>query len=94
MIRSMLSESLQAVVAQALLKKIGGGRVAALEIMICNAAIRNLIREDKIAQMYSAMQTGQAAGMTTLDQQLTQLVNSQVIERSTAREAAMNKTLF
>ena len=62
MVRSMLSESLQAVIAQSLLKKIGGGRVAALEIMICNAAIRNLIREDKVAQMYSAIQTGQSQG--------------------------------
>ncbi|KTD22600.1 type IV pilus twitching motility protein PilT [Legionella londiniensis] len=94
MIRSMLSESLQAVVAQTLLKKTGGGRVAALEIMICNAAIRNLIREDKVAQMYSAIQTGQAQGMMTLDQHLVQLVNSNLIARQTARNIALNKTLF
>ncbi len=94
MIRSMLSESLQAVVAQTLLKKVGGGRVAALEIMICNSAIRNLIREDKVAQMYSSIQTGQAQGMMTLDQHLGQLVNMNLIARTTARDIAMNKTMF
>ena len=65
MVRSMLSESLQAVVSQALLKKVGGGRVAAHEIMIGTSAIRNLIREDKIAQMYSAIQTGVRCAETT-----------------------------
>ncbi len=70
MVRSMLSESLRAVIAQTLLKKTGGGRVAAHEIMIGTPAIRNLIREDKVAQMYSAIQTGQAYGMQTLDQNL------------------------
>ena len=94
MIRSMLSESLQAVVAQGLLKKIGGGRVAALEIMICNSAIRNLIREDKVAQMYSSIQTGQAQGMITLDQYLTQLVIAKTISPDTAREVAINKAIF
>lgn len=94
MIRSMLSESLQAVIAQGLIKKVGGGRVAALEVMICNAAIRNLIREDKVAQMYSAIQTGQAQGMITLDQHLTQLVSQNLISRPSARDVAINKTLF
>lgn len=94
MIRSMLSESLMAVVAQSLLKKVGGGRVAALEIMICNSAIRNLIREDKVAQMYSSIQTGQAKGMQTLDQHLTQLVHDNLIAKHTARDVAINKTLF
>lgn len=94
MIRSMLSESLQAVVAQSLLKKNKGGRVAALEIMICTGAIRNLIREDKVAQMYSSIQTGQAKGMQTLDQHLTELVNANIIARHVAHEAAMNKALF
>ncbi len=94
MIRSMLSESLQAVIAQTLLKKIGSGRVAALEIMRCNSAIRNLIREDKVAQMYSAIQTGQNQGMQTLDQHLTELVNSKVITKATARHVALNKTTF
>ncbi len=94
MVRSMLSESLQAVIAQSLLKKSKGGRVAALEIMICTGAIRNLIREDKVAQMYSSIQTGQAKGMQTLDQHLTELVNSNIISRHTAHEAAINKSLF
>ncbi|RUR19268.1 type IV pilus twitching motility protein PilT [Legionella sp. km535] len=94
MVRSMLSESLQAVVAQSLLKKNNGGRVAALEIMMCTGAIRNLIREDKVAQMYSSIQTGQAKGMQTLDQHLTELVNNNIISRHTAQEAAINKTLF
>lgn len=94
MIRSMLSESLQAVVAQSLLKKHKGGRVAALEIMICTGAIRNLIREDKVAQMYSSIQTGQAKGMQTLDQHLTELVNNNTIARHVAHEAAMNKSIF
>lgn len=92
--RSMLSESLQAVVAQTLLKKNQGGRVAAFEIMIANAAIRNLIREDKIAQMYSSIQTGQALGMQTLDQHLTYLVNNNVIARHIARKAAIHKGSF
>lgn len=94
MIRSMLSESLQAVIAQGLLKKAGGGRVAALEIMLCNSAIRNLIREDKVAQMYSSIQTGQAQGMMTLDQHLLELVSQKLILPQTAREVAINKTLF
>ncbi|HAT7071271.1 TPA: PilT/PilU family type 4a pilus ATPase [Legionella pneumophila] len=94
MVRSMLSESLQAVVAQSLLKKNKGGRVAALEIMMCTGAIRNLIREDKIAQMYSSIQTGQAKGMQTLDQHLTELVSKNIISKHTAHEAALNKSLF
>lgn len=94
MVRSMLSESLQAVIAQTLLKKVGGGRTAALEIMICNGAIRNLIREDKVAQMYSSIQTGQAQGMMTLDQSLLELVNANLITRNTAQDVAINKSLF
>ena len=88
MVRSMLSESLQAVISQTLLKKVGGGRVAAHEIMIGTPAIRNLIREDKIAQMYSAIQTGGALGMTTLDQCLTDMVQRRLITREAAREKA------
>ncbi|MGB5330407.1 MAG: type IV pilus twitching motility protein PilT, partial [Gammaproteobacteria bacterium] len=76
MVRSMLSESLKAVISQTLMKKIGGGRVAAHEIMIGTPAIRNLIREDKVAQMYSAIQTGQNVGMQTLDQNLKSLLAS------------------
>ncbi|MBI2785052.1 MAG: type IV pilus twitching motility protein PilT, partial [Legionella longbeachae] len=94
MVRSMLSESLQAVIAQNLLKKNGGGRVAALEIMICTSAIRNLIREDKVAQMYSSIQTGQAKGMQTLDQHLIELVNKNIISRHIAHELASDKSNF
>ncbi|MDF1780707.1 MAG: type IV pilus twitching motility protein PilT [Alcanivoracaceae bacterium] len=88
MVRSMLSESLQAVISQSLLKKNGGGRVAAHEIMIGTPAIRNLIREDKVAQMYSAIQTGAGIGMQTLDQCLQNLVQKGVISREAAREKA------
>lgn len=88
MVRSMLSESLQAVISQTLMKKIGGGRVAAHEIMIGTPAIRNLIREDKVAQMYSSIQTGAAHGMQTLDQCLKKLVASKVVARDVAREKA------
>lgn len=95
MVRSMLSESLKAVISQALLKKKdGSGRVAAHEIMIGTPAIRNLIRENKVAQMYSAIQTGQAHGMQTLDQCLTGLVRRGAIDSTEARGAAMNKELF
>ena len=88
MVRSMLSESLQAVISQTLMKKTGGGRVAAHEIMIGTPAIRNLIREDKVAQMYSAIQTGGALGMQTLDQCLQGLVQKGVVSRDVAREKA------
>jgi twitching motility protein PilT len=94
MIRSMLSESLQAVISQALLKKTSGGRTAAWEIMIGTPAIRNLIREAKIAQMYSAIQTGRKDGMQTLDQHLDELVNKGMISRQTARLKAVNKAAF
>ena len=90
MVRTMLSESLRAVISQTLLKKIGGGRVAAHEIMIGTPAIRNLIRENKVAQMYSAIQTGQAIGMQTLDQSLQALLRQGVISREDARRKAMN----
>jgi len=94
MTRSMLSESLQAVVAQTLLKKNGGGRVAAHEIMIGTPAIRNLIREDKVAQMYSAIQTGLGVGMQTLDQCLKDLLGKGLISREDARHSAKNKEEF
>ncbi len=94
MIRAMLSESLRAVISQSLLKKKGGGRVAAHEIMIGTPAIRNLIRENKIAQMYSAIQTGQQFGMQTLDQNLQQLVQKGVVTRDDARAKAANKDNF
>ena len=88
MVRSMLSESLQAVISQTLMKKNGGGRVAAHEIMTRPPAIRNLIREDKVAQMYSAIQTGGALGMQTLDQCLQGLVQKGLVSREVAREKA------
>ena len=91
MIRAMLSESLRAVISQTLLKKNGGGRVAAHEIMIGTPAIRNLIRENKIAQMYSAIQTGQSVGMQTLDQNLSKLVKEGVVSRKEAQLKAANK---
>lgn len=94
MVRSMLSESLQAVVSQTLLKKIGGGRVAAHEIMIGTSAIRNLIREDKIAQMYSAIQTGASVGMQTLDQCLKELVAKGLVDRNEARSKAKSGDAF
>jgi len=84
----MLSESLQAVISQTLLKKVGGGRVAAHEIMIGTAAIRNLIREDKVAQMYSAIQTGAGVGMQTLDQCLKDLLAKNTISREDAKSKA------
>ena len=94
MVRSMLSESIQAVIAQTLLKKVGGGRVAAHEIMVGTSAIRNLIREDKIAQMYSMIQTGQNDGMQTLDQCLEKLLRDRQISQSDARNRAVDKSKF
>ncbi len=94
MVRGMLSESLRAVISQTLLKKDLGGRVASHEIMICTPAIRNLIREAKVAQMYSAIQTGRAVGMQTLDQNLQELVEKGIINRKEAKVKAENKDLF
>ncbi|GAA6172308.1 type IV pilus twitching motility protein PilT [Colwellia sp. KU-HH00111] len=94
MVRSMLSESLRAVISQTLIKKVGGGRVAAHEIMIGTPAIRNLIREDKIAQMYSAIQTGMSNGMQTMDQCLQNLVNRGMITKGAAMEKAVDKNQF
>jgi twitching motility protein PilT len=90
MVRSMLSESLKAVISQTLMKKIGGGRVAAHEIMLGTPAIRNLIREDKIAQMYSAIQTGMNVGMQTLDQNLKTLLASGIVSKEEAMRKAAN----
>ncbi len=94
MIRAMLGQSLRAVISQALLKKVGGGRIAAHEIMINNAAIRNLIRENKIPQMYSAIQTSQAQGMQTLDQCLQEMVRKGLVDKAEARARAENKDYF
>ena len=94
MVRSMLSESLRAVISQTLIKKVGSGRVAANEIMIETHAISNLIREDKIAQMYSSIQTGMSNGMQTMDQCLQNLVNRGMITKGVAMEKAVDKSQF
>ncbi|HHW4679323.1 MAG TPA: type IV pilus twitching motility protein PilT [Xylella sp.] len=94
MVRSMLSESLCGIISQMLLKKNGGGRTAAWEIMVGTPAIRNLIREDKVAQMYSSIQTGQQHGMQTLDQHLQELIKRGMISRQQAREYAKDKAIF
>jgi len=95
MVRAMLSESLQAVISQTLLKtKDGSGRTAAYEIMIGTPAIRNLIRENKVAQMYSSIQTGQNIGMQTLDQHLQDLVRRNIVSMDEARSRASSKETF
>ena len=95
MIRAMISESIRAIISQTLLKtKDGAGRVAAHEIMVGTPAIRNLIRENKIAQMYSAIQTGAQLGMQTLDQNLQDLVKRNIISMAEARGKAANKDNF
>ncbi|MEI8035195.1 MAG: type IV pilus twitching motility protein PilT [Betaproteobacteria bacterium] len=95
MVRSMLSESLQAIISQTLLKtRDGNGRVAAHEIMVGTPAIRNLIREGKVAQMYSAIQVGSQFGMQTLDQNLQDLVKRNLISKEEARSKAVNRELF
>jgi twitching motility protein PilT len=91
MIRSMLSESLRAVISQSLLKKVGGGRVAAHEIMLGIPAIRNLIREDKVPQMYSVIQTGQSHGMQTMDQCLQKLVAQGIVSQQDAAAKSVDK---
>ena len=94
MIRTMMSESLRAVISQNLLKKKGGGRVAAHEIMVGTSAIRNLIRENKVAQMYSAIQTGRNFGMQTLEQCLQELLGKGLITKEAARDKANIKDSF
>ena len=95
MVRAMLSESLVSVISQTLMKtKDGQGRMAAHEIMIGTPAIRNLIREGKVAQMYSSIQTSQAIGMQTLDQCLVELVRRNLVNIAEARNRAVNKELF
>jgi twitching motility protein PilT len=94
MVRSMLSESLQSVISQTLLKKLGGGRVAAHEIMMGTSAIRNLIREGKVAQMYSSIQTGASSGMQTLDQCLKNLVAKNKVSVEEAKMKAKTPDSF
>lgn len=93
-IRNMLSESLQAVICQTLVKKASGGRVAAHEIMLGTPAIRNLIREDKISQMSTIIQTGSSIGMHTLDQSLQELLSKDLIQKEIALEVSVNKEIF
>lgn len=94
MVRSMLAASMRAVISQTLCRKIGGGRVAAHEILIGTPAIRNLINEDKVAQMYSAIQTGNNVGMQTLDQNLQEILAKGLIAREEARRKAEHKADF
>ena len=95
MVRAMLSESLRAVISQTLCKtKDGEGRIAAHEIMIATPAICHLIRENKVAQMYSAIQTGQNVGMQTLDQNLQDLVSCGIISNAEARKKRPIKNTF
>ncbi|MCK5903470.1 MAG: type IV pilus twitching motility protein PilT [Cocleimonas sp.] len=90
MVRSMISSSLEAVISQALLKKVGGGRVAAHEIMLGTDAIRNMIKENKLAQMRSTLQTSAGSGMQTMDQSLQKLISQGVISREVALKKAAN----
>jgi twitching motility protein PilT len=95
MVRTMLSESLEAVISQTLLKtRDGSGRIAAHEIMIATPAIRHLIRENKISQMYSMMQTSSGMGMQTLDQCLSELIKRSAINYADARAIAKNPDAF
>ena len=94
MVRAMLSESLEGVIAQRLLKKPEGGRVAAYEIMTGTPAIRNLIREAKVPQIYGMIQTGRDAGMVTMDQSLDDLVSRNLVTRETARTLAVDQSKF
>ena len=94
MVRSMISSSLEAVISQALLKKNGGGRVAAHEIMIGTPAVRSMIKENKIAQMRSAIETGQGSGMQTLDQCLRKLIAEGTVSREEAMKKADNPKAF
>jgi twitching motility protein PilT len=93
-IRMMLSESLKGVIAQTLCKKIGGGRVPALEILLCNSGVANLIREGKTFQIPSMMQTGRAQGMVTLGDSLIDLVKRKVVEPQEAWQKAVAKAEF
>jgi len=93
-VRAMFAESIQAIVTQTLCKKVGGGRVAGLEILMGTTAVRNLIREGKIHQLQSVMQTSQAAGMQTMEMHMRELVDKNLIMRETAIEKLGNPDLF
>ena len=94
MVRAMLSESVNAIISQALLPKMGGGRTAAWEILIGTNAVRNLIRENKVPQIFSAIQTGQNYGMQTMDDSLMNLVRRKVIDTNVARPLMRDKELL
>lgn len=93
-IKNMLSHSLQAVVCQILLKRAGGGRVAAFEVMLATPAIRNLIREDKIAQMYSVLQTSKESGMTTMEKSIEELIEKKIIREEDALMSNFQREFF
>ena len=95
MVRSMLSESLKAVIAQKLIKRMGGGRIACHEIMMATPAIRNLIREDKVAQMVSVIQTGAAHGMQTMEQNAKKLIAQGLVEQAeVAKKIDIESSMF
>lgn len=94
MVRAMLSESVQSIISQSLLPKIGGGRTAAWEILIGTPAVRNLIRENKIPQIFSSIQTGQNVGMRTMDDSLMNLVKRKVIDSNTALPLMRDKDML
>ena len=93
-IRVMLAGSLKGVISQTLCKRIGGGRVAAYEILICNSAVANLIREKKVFQIYSVIQTGKAQGMMTMNDSLMTLVKNKAIDVREAHTMSVNKSEF
>ncbi len=93
-IRTMFAESIQAVISQSLVRRRAGGRIAALEILIGTPAVRNLVRENKIHQIPSAMQTGQAVGMQTLDMALVDLVNRGIVSKEEAQTRTLTPNLF
>ncbi len=94
MVRAMLSESIQTIISQALLPKLGGGRTAAWEILIGTPAVRNLIRENKVPQIFSSIQTGKNVGMQTMDDGLMSLVNRKMIDKNVARPLMRDKSLL
>ncbi|MCC6219820.1 MAG: type IV pilus twitching motility protein PilT [Deltaproteobacteria bacterium] len=93
-VRAMLSESVQAIITQTLCKKVGGGRIAALEILVGTTGVRNLIRENKIHQLPSMLQTGQNVGMRTMEMALVELADAHLITKETAIEKSGNPNLF
>ena len=93
MVRAMLASSLQGVVSQTLLKKVeGGGRVGAFEILVGTNAVRNLIRENQVAQMYSMIQTGSRYGMITMEDAIRQLLEAGIVDKAEARRALLKTT--